>query len=251
MKTHLCYHEIGAGESPYLYSLPARTFLEHVAVASARGACVTFDDGHKSQFENGLPALDRHQAKAIFFCTAGWIERDPDAMSWEQLRELARLGHRIAAHGWSHKFLTLCSQEELATELLRARRHLEDGLGLPVDALSLPNGRWNRRVLEACAEHGYRQVFGSYPWFPREAAGHASGIELVGRMNVPKGMEARRLEAILLKGPEKQRLARLKTRAINATRAVIGDENYQRLWCWLARRDPKAEARRGRTVGDD
>ena len=246
--THLCYHEISAGDSTYLYSIPAASFDEHVSVAVARGACVTFDDGHRSQYENGLVALERHQSKAIFFCTAGWVEHDQDAMSWAQLRELARLGHRIAAHGWSHKFLTLCSEEELARELRQARLHLEDGLGQSVDALSLPNGRWNRRVLEACAEHGYRQVFGSYPWFPSEVKGKAGGVEAVGRMNVPKGMGAPKLDAMLLAGPEKQWLPRMKLNAIYATRALIGDENYQRLWCWLARRDPEAEARRGQPI---
>lgn len=248
MSTYLSYHEVSGEASPYLYSVPASVFAEHVAVAVAHGAVVTFDDGHVSQHRYGLEALQRNGTKAIFFCTAGWVERDPDAMNWAQLRELASLGHTIAAHGWSHKFLTRCSDEELVRELRHARLHLEDGVGHAVDAVSLPNGRWNRRVLDACGTYGYRRVFGSYPWFPSEVGTRTGGIEAIGRMNVPNRMSAGALDAALRAGPARQWLPRLKHTAIRATRSVLGDETYQQLWCWLARRDPEAESRRGKPI---
>ncbi len=243
---HLCYHEIAAQPGRYLYSLSAAEFSAHIAVAQARHARITFDDGHRSQYELALPELARHDARATFFVTAGWTGRDPDMMNAPQLQQLHRLGHEIAAHGWSHKFLTLCSPAELEQELGLARRTLEDVLCAPVRSLSLPNGRWNARVLAAAAGCGYERVYGSYPWFPDEARAKApAGLALVGRVNITRGVDAAALARMLDAGPGALWLPRLKWNAIRAARAVLGDENYHRLWCLVARRDPEAESRRG------
>lgn len=249
MRHVLCYHEFTEERAPYLYSLPAGVFAGHVRVAQARGALITFDDGHRSQFDLALPALAAAGARGVFFITAGWTGHDPEMMNADQIAELHRLGHEIAAHGWSHKFLTLCSPAELERELGQARESLEQITGAPVESLSLPNGRWNRRVLEAAAGMGYRRVYGSYPWFPAEARRHAPAeLELLGRRNIARGVSAAALAGMLDAGPSALWLPRLKWSVIRAARAALGDENYHRLWCLLARRDPEAESRRGRAI---
>src|SRR5215467_7227611 len=116
---YLNYHEIRTEKSAYLYSLPAEIFDAHVRTlckpapdvqATLR---VTFDDGHRTQYDAGFPVLSRHRAPAIFFVTAGFTETTPDYMTWGQLRELAAAGHEIQAHGWVHRFLTHCTDSEL------------------------------------------------------------------------------------------------------------------------------------------
>jgi len=101
-----------------------------------------------------LPLLEKHGCKAIFFVIAGRIGRQNDFMTWTQLREILSLGHRVEAHGWSHTFLTDCSDYQLTLELNQSKQSIEDRLGTRVEALSAPHGRWNRRVASECVRAG-------------------------------------------------------------------------------------------------
>ena len=100
-------------------------------------------------------------------------------MAAGELKELLARGHAVQAHGWSHKMLTQCSPAELYDELRRSKETLEDVLGASVDTMSLPHGRWNRQVLAACSQAGYKKVYTSDPsvspqpteelsWWPAE-----------------------------------------------------------------------------------
>src|SRR5690242_8510328 len=158
----LIYHVV-SDDSPYLYSISRHAMDQHLQLLAGPGRrfcqdgepCVTFDDGHLSQYESGLPLLERYRMRATFFITPEWTDEKPGYMGWTQLRELVGLGHQVQSHGWSHKFLTQCSLAELETELRRSKQVLEDGLGVPIDAIAVPNGAWNRRTLLECAAAGY------------------------------------------------------------------------------------------------
>src|SRR5262249_7061549 len=146
---------------------------EHFAVVAAchrenRHACVagevTFDDGHESNHALGLDLMQKHKIRATIFAIAGWMGSQPGYMDWVQLREMVELGHSIQSHSWSHRILPECSDTELQQELDRSRRTLEDRLSAAVDSISMPHGRWDDRVLRACAAAGYQRVYISDPW---------------------------------------------------------------------------------------
>ena len=101
----LTYHEVGATPSGYIYSISAAQLDDHVRSLMPEAALFTFDDGHQSHLHQAAPVLEKYGARGVFFVTAGWTESRPGYMSWAELRELAARGHRIQAHGWSHKFL--------------------------------------------------------------------------------------------------------------------------------------------------
>lgn len=234
----LAYHEITQGPAPYAYSLSAASFREHVALLASTpfaGIEITFDDGHISQFDTA-DILDAAGLRGIYFVTVGWTGRKPEYMDWTQLRELARRGHQVHAHGWDHKFLTQCSPAERDIELLQARRVLEDQLGVAVDALSAPGGRWNRRVAEACASAGYRRFYISDPWmqpFDRD------GLRVMGRYMIRRTIGGDSLCALLTMSPSQRRLQGLKYRAKEGLRRAIGDGAYQHLWNVISRRPAK------------
>jgi peptidoglycan/xylan/chitin deacetylase (PgdA/CDA1 family) len=198
---------------------------------------ITFDDGHRSDYEYALPALADRRIVASFFITAGWTGREPGYMDWQQLRSLDQAGQRIGAHGWSHTLLTHCTPTELDRELGDARRILEDKLGCPVTSMSLPGGRYNRRVLAACQAAGYTEIYTS---IPRAEPSHSS--LLIGRVNVRAGMSLAELEALLDRNgtalPQVGRRYRVK----QAARALLGDQIYARLWARLNRRGPAEQA---------
>jgi peptidoglycan/xylan/chitin deacetylase (PgdA/CDA1 family) len=237
----LIYHVV-SDDSPYLYSISRSAMEQHFQLLAEPPRrfcregepCVTFDDGHISQYECALPLLERCGLRATFFITPEWTDKNPRSMGWAQLRELVRLGHQVESHGWSHKFLTQCSATELQTELLRSKNVLEDGLGVPVEALAVPNGAWNQRVLLACVAAGYRRVYTSDPFVRRV---EKTGLEVFGRFSVKRTMRPSTLEQLARAEHSAFSGVRIRHRAKYAVRAALGQRLYHRLWCWWAQID--------------
>jgi peptidoglycan/xylan/chitin deacetylase (PgdA/CDA1 family) len=235
----ITYHEITEHPSEDRYVVGRARLEEHLAVVAEAAAGnggstpVTFDDGHRSNHERALPLLERYGLRAIFFVTAGHIGARPDSMSWEQLSEVRAAGHEVQAHGWSHVALTHCDDDRLRDELVRPRETLENRLRVPVDALSLPHGRWNHRVREAASRAGYRRMYVSNPWMsPR----HRGGMRIQGRYMVRNTTTAAQLERLLRLRGAASLWPRSAYYAKETVRNLLGDAAYHRLWHHLARR---------------
>jgi peptidoglycan/xylan/chitin deacetylase (PgdA/CDA1 family) len=244
---YLAYHEITEAESGYLYGISTRQFQEHLrcvqrlATMNRSGSNllhITFDDGHVSQYDHAFPVLQELSMKATFFITAGWTEKRPGYMTWKQLAELTRWGHEVQSHGWSHTHLTQCSAKELQIELLSSKRNLEDRLGAKVNAISLPGGRWNTCVLEACQESGYEQVFTSDPWMFAE---DVMGLQIAGRWMVTRNMSAQRIHFLLKGKGAALYLLRARHFAKETAKLMLGDSAYRSLWRMLANKNKSQE----------
>jgi len=239
---HFLYHELYSEPSSYSYALQCSQFERHCELfARLRGNPgqtlipeVTFDDGHRSNCEFALPLLKRYGLGAHFFVTVGWIGCRAQYMNWDELRALHAAGQHIGAHGWSHALLTHCSASQLEQELSGARRKLEDELGSPVTTMSLPGGRINQKVLDACWAAGYVEVFTSSP---RSEATCRDVRCTVGRLNIRSSFtlafmeEVLRLDNRLLS--KLQRKEQLRTIAKN----LLGDSLYARIWSIVNRQE--------------
>lgn len=241
-RLYLLYHELRPSGSQYSYVLENQAFARHLDLLSSfrredQGGFwpeITFDDGHISNFEYALPLLQSRDMKARFFITAGWTGRKAGFMGWNELRALHQAGQAIGAHGWTHTLLTHCSKDELKTELNGARTELEDKLGVPITTMSLPGGRYNRRVLAACAEAGYTQVYTSIPRSEPVVPG-----TMVGRLNIRGNMTPEWIAELLR--PESGTLAGLgrQYKVKQAAKALLGDRLYEATWAILNRREPE------------
>jgi peptidoglycan/xylan/chitin deacetylase (PgdA/CDA1 family) len=232
----LAYHEV-MPESDYSYCVTPGSFAQHLAlfdsvakdVGSKLPLQITFDDGERSQYLNAAPLLAEHGISATYFVTPGLIGTAAKFLGWHELKALQNAGHSIQSHGWSHRFLTFCSDAELAHELLASRQLLEDKLGDLVEEISVPGGRWNRRVIKACADAGYRRIYVSDPW----VAENMFGIQVIGRFMVRRTTTA----AELLKVVQQDRYAmgkiRMRSQIKQAIVGLVGDGLYHRLWCRL------------------
>ena len=233
------YHLVVSTPSEYAYSCTEQQLEDHFKVLTATPHCarmsssaahVTFDDGHASQFRYGFPLLQKHGVRGIFFVIAGWTGQRPDYMTSAQLRELAAAGHEVQSHGLSHVPLTQSSDAELAQELEGSKEELEQRLGMGVDAVSIPFGRWDQRVLRACAEAGYKRVYTSDPsparWF--------SQVEVVGRFMVRRSTTLEQLDAVAAGDHNALRRMQATHHCKLAVRAVIGERRYFHLWSILA-----------------
>jgi peptidoglycan/xylan/chitin deacetylase (PgdA/CDA1 family) len=245
---YLTYHEISNTEPEYRYSVSLAKFAEHarclrrladVGRSESDSCPITFDDGHISQFDLALPVLKEFSIKAIFFVTADWVDRREGYMSWKHVEEIARAGYEVQSHGWSHAYLSRCSNQELDVELKRSKAELESHLGIRVSAISAPGGRWNQRVLLACRDAGYERLFTSEPCVTRKKE---DGIEVFGRWMVTRTTDENEISAWLEGRGAPVTLARMRNLATATVKRTIGDRAYEILWRALARKNRSIES---------
>jgi peptidoglycan/xylan/chitin deacetylase (PgdA/CDA1 family) len=227
----------------YSYVIDTEEFeqqMDLLAAVRSDPACalwpeITFDDGHLSDFNHALPALQSRGLTARFFITVGWTDNKSGYMGWRELRLLHEAGQSIGAHGWSHTLLTHCTKKDLDGELARSRLLLEDKLGTSITTMSLPGGRHNRRVLAACEEAGYSKVFTSQP----KAEVMTSGFT-IGRLNMRGDMKTEWIRQLLQPGSTTLSGLERKYRVKIAAQSLLGDRLYEKLWSVLNRKEPQA-----------
>jgi peptidoglycan/xylan/chitin deacetylase (PgdA/CDA1 family) len=233
----LGYHEIVPTAQSYRYALTSLALdrhLELVGKLQTMEVCAnashrfTFDDGHVSNFRFALPLLTKHAVTGVFFAVGSYIGNRSDYLTWEQLKELASRGHEVQSHGWSHIPLTQCVDSRLTDELVRSKQTLEDRLQVKVEAISMPHGRWNPKVLEACARAGYARIFTSDPWIKPHIR---EGVLLAGRLVMNRTLSDHDLQLLLQEDRGAMLRLRLKQDAKKSMKCVLGDRLYHRIWC--------------------
>jgi hypothetical protein len=250
---YLLYHELRPGPSKYSYALGTSAFAVHAdLIAETLGTeqpeispAVTFDDGHASDWEYALPILSARGLRAHFFITVGWTGKIPGYMGWPQVQSLNDAGHVVGTHGWSHALLTHCSAKELDRELNASRKLLEDKIGIAVTAMSLPGGRYNRRVLAACQEAGYTKVYTSEPRLETTVSAFT-----IGRVNVSSDRSANWIRALFQ--PQNCELSKLQRQYSikKAAQAFLGHWAYEKLWAAVTRQGTETQIQ-PRTTHED
>lgn len=227
----LAYHELSSVRERDVYALPAETFQSHLGTVRAWGDaldCITFDDGHSSQFEFAAPILDSMNLTARFFITTAWVGHLSSVMSWSELRQLEQAGHCIGSHTHTHPLLTGCGPAALRNELLVSRHILEDHLGHAVDTISMPGGRIDTCVIRACGESGYRRIYTSRV-AQHEKASNAMP-EVIGRLVVRSSTSDHTLAGYLRGDLRVCRRLQWESDIKSLAKKIIGDSFYQRLW---------------------
>lgn len=147
------------------------TFKDIVQGARPRKPVIlTFDDGYKDNYENLLPLLERHAARAVIFVLGDrsirnnrWdiAKAEPEAplMSDAEILACHQSGLvEIASHGMTHTRLSELSDALADYEIRESRRILEKLLGTEVVSIAYPYGEYGPRHAISVREAGY--VFG-------------------------------------------------------------------------------------------
>src|ERR1700739_3609910 len=125
----LGYHEFSEAPVKDVYAFTSGSFRRHASIVRENcglGDCLSFDDGHVSQFSIAYPILREFALPAMFFITTAWVGVLESVMTWDKLRELRRSGHSVGSHTHTHPMLTGCSNATLRNELSVSKRILED-----------------------------------------------------------------------------------------------------------------------------
>lgn len=129
---------------------------------------IAVDDGHRSVHAEMHPLILQYRVPVTLFVYPSAISNASYAMTWEQLRELARSGlYDIQSHTyWHPNFKTEKRQrtpQDYArfadTQLVRAKEKLEKTLGSPVDMLAWPFGIYDADLMRRAAQAGYVATF--------------------------------------------------------------------------------------------
>jgi peptidoglycan/xylan/chitin deacetylase (PgdA/CDA1 family) len=179
-------------------------FINYQEPLPPKAVVITIDDGYRSVYDLVYPELKRYNFKATLFIYTTFVGNSPNALTWDQLREMNASGFEVEAHTISHADLTRKGEEEsetaylqrIKTELELPRELIQQKLGREVNFLAYPYGRFNDQVIAMANEAGYlgavTVVHGENPFFTNPFK-----IKRHQVMNSPKAVPFEQLLKIL------------------------------------------------------
>lgn len=200
------YHAILLGSSLLLSGAVSHSIKEpmlldrpHFAIEHSPRrpwVALTFDDGPHPVFTQRL--LDTLQAEgtpATFFVVGKMAVRNPRIV-----QDMARLGHEVANHTFSHPSLPKKDSKEILNELAQTRAVIQKLTGQDTVLYRPPGGDYSRRTVRVASKAGYRMVLwtvltkdvngASIPIMKQRIADHiADGGIILFHSGVPRTIE--------------------------------------------------------------
>lgn len=168
----LVYHRIVDGPVDGVHDVPQDRFrrqLDALAdlgtrhedgpvlrLPDGRGVILSFDDA-TADHRGAAEALERRGWRGLFLIPTGRLG-EAGRLTEPDIRDLARRGHAVGAHGVTHRRMDRLTAPELDAELGQAAAHLADLAGAPVAWLAPPGGLCPPGLVQTAARHGYRIV---------------------------------------------------------------------------------------------
>jgi peptidoglycan/xylan/chitin deacetylase (PgdA/CDA1 family) len=156
----------------YQSMAPTGQWYGHAFTGLDRGSrqiALTYDDGPNDPHTlRLLEVLAKHDAKATFFLIGRYVRQHPDIA-----REIAKAGHTIGNHTFTHPLLIFKSEAEIRRELSECNAALRDALDREANIFRPPFGGRRPAVLRIARELGLDPVMWSvtgYDWNAPPAA---------------------------------------------------------------------------------
>jgi peptidoglycan/xylan/chitin deacetylase (PgdA/CDA1 family) len=170
-------------------SVPAR--IDRID-GGGRHLLLTFDDGGKSALV-AADLIEKRGWVGHFFIVTGLIG-EPGFATRADVSELHDRGHVVGSHSHSHPdVFRRLSEAAMREEWTRSKDILEDILGSPVAAASIPGGHGDHRTELQAAAAGYRFLFTSEP---RLIPWRTSGMLCIGRVCPKRGTPLARIGSL-------------------------------------------------------
>jgi probable sporulation protein (polysaccharide deacetylase family) len=93
-----------------------------------------------------LKTLDRYKIKTTFFLDGSWVKRNP-----ELAKEIAKHGHEIGNHAYSHPDMSAIGSQRIREEIGRTQKVIEDAIGIRPTLFAPPSGAFNQQVVDIAA----------------------------------------------------------------------------------------------------
>jgi len=175
----LNYHSIldresGLGHIDPIYSLSKTSFEDHLILikklgldtitindipkvkdASNLNVCLTFDDGHESDYHAVFPLLSEYDMMGSFFPSLSNIQNE---QRWKEYRSMNEKGHLIGSHGISHLYFSNLSKVDQFRELKKSKQIIEEQIQNQIDYFALPGGKYNSDTCALAKYVGYKKL---------------------------------------------------------------------------------------------
>ena len=100
-----------------------------------------------------LDILAKHQVKATFFMTGGWVEKYP-----EDVKKILKAGHDLGNHSENHRQMSQLSEEECRKEIMTVHERVKKLTGYETKLFRPPYGDYNNTVIKAAYACGYYPI---------------------------------------------------------------------------------------------
>ena len=140
--------------SAVLNTLAANTAVCRSVPNDAKKIAITFDDGPHTQYtEDILDILDKNGVKATFFMVGSQAIAHPELVSM-----VAKKGHEIGNHTYSHNFISRESDSKIKDELTRTSEIIRNITGTAPVVFRPPGGCYSDRSISTVISLGYTPV---------------------------------------------------------------------------------------------
>ena len=125
---------------------------------------INFDDSYKTQMLFAKPILDQYGFKATFFEVCGWVGKNGERQTWQDLAALRQDGMDIESHTMTHAHLNTVSTNKLYYELGFAKQcFAAHGYQVPIFGYPDNLGSDNKTVINVVAKYYSLARTGSDP----------------------------------------------------------------------------------------
>lgn len=100
-----------------------------------------------------LEILKKHEIRATFFMTGGWVESYP-----EDVKAIAAAGHDLGNHSETHPRLSELSKKQIQAELESVHRKVKELTGQDMILFRPPYGDYSDEVIRTAKECGYYAI---------------------------------------------------------------------------------------------
>jgi len=137
------------------YNPPAP--IERVATEKKVIALTINVDWGEEYIPGILAILEQHQAKATFFITGRWAQKNPSV-----LKNIVEKGHQVENHGFSHPHPDQLSIARNKEEILKTEKIIESITGEKTHFYAPPYGERGKSGLQAADELGYTTILWTF-----------------------------------------------------------------------------------------
>lgn len=100
-----------------------------------------------------LEVLKKHNVRATFFMTGGWIEKYPD-----DVKAIAAAGHDLGNHSENHKQMSQLSAEQCKEEIMKPHEKVKKLTGKDMILFRPPYGDYNDNLIQVARECNYYPI---------------------------------------------------------------------------------------------
>ncbi len=161
-KQHLHYLE--ENKFNIISAVKLQKMLQEKHTLPNHTAVITFDDGYKSVYNTAFPELKKRQWPfTVFVNSKAHDGKNPNFMSWEQLREISKKGGNIANHTDSHPHLIrnlrnddlIIWNKERFKEIEFAEQRIKKEIGKSYKLFAYPYGEYDTDLQNILTKNGY------------------------------------------------------------------------------------------------